>query len=212
MRVVSASEIDAVLGFPHLIEALRRAFGAGLVAPGRHHHPIEREGETATLLLMPAWTAAGDKPSYVATKLATVFTGNAGRGHPSVYATVILLDGGTGEPLAAMDGTRLTLWRTAATSALAASYLSRPDASRLLMVGAGALSPFLVRAHCAVREIDEVAIWNHNPARAEEVARRLNGGELAAACPAPERRRLASRWRAISRPRRGRPTSSPAPP
>ena len=168
MRVVSASEIDAALSFPALIVALRRAFAARLVAPERHHHAVARENETATLLLMPAWTGAGERPSYVATKLATVFPGNAARGCPSVYATTILLDGETGEPLAAMDGTRLTLWRTASASALAASHLAREDASRLLMVGAGALAPFLIRAHRAVRPIREVTIWNHNAARAQE--------------------------------------------
>jgi ornithine cyclodeaminase len=173
MRVISAAEIDAALSFPALIEALRRAFGEELVAPERHHHAVARKSETATLLLMPAWTSASGGPSYLATKLATVFPGNAARGRPSVYATTILLDGETGEPLAAMDGTRLTLWRTAATSALAASYTVREDASRLLMVGAGALAPFLIRAHCAVRPTREVLIWNHNAVRAKETAARL---------------------------------------
>jgi ornithine cyclodeaminase/alanine dehydrogenase-like protein (mu-crystallin family) len=181
VRVVSAAEIDAALAFPVLIEALRGAFAAGLVAPERHHHPVARVTETgtesATLLLMSAWTGAASKPSYLATKIATVFPGNAARGRPSVYATTLLLDGATGEPLAAMDGTRLTLWRTAATSALAACYLARPDASRLLMVGAGALAPFLIRAHCAIREIREVTIWNHNGARAEELVERMNAAE-----------------------------------
>jgi ornithine cyclodeaminase/alanine dehydrogenase-like protein (mu-crystallin family) len=174
MRVVSAEEIDAALSFPALIEALRRAFGAKLEAPERHHHEVARASETATLLLMPAWTGAGERPSYLATKLATVFPGNAARGRPSVYATTILLDGETGEPLAAMDGTRLTLWRTAAASALAASYAARADASRLLMVGAGALAPFLIRAHGAARPIREVTIWNHNAVRAEEAVERIS--------------------------------------
>jgi ornithine cyclodeaminase len=177
VRVVSASEIDAALGFPALTEALRKAFASKLVAPGRHHHGVERPGETATILLMPAWTDGATKPSYLATKIATVFTGNAARGRPSVYATTLLLDGETGEPLAAMDGTRLTLWRTAGASALAASYLARPDASRMLMVGAGALAPFLIRAHCATRPLREITIWNHNKARAEELASRLNEAE-----------------------------------
>ncbi|MBV9566587.1 MAG: ornithine cyclodeaminase family protein [Hyphomicrobiales bacterium] len=178
MRVISAKEIDAALNFPVLIEALRRAFGAKLEAPERHHHEVARANETATLLLMPAWTGVEQRPSYLATKLATVFPGNAKRGRPSVYATTILLDGETGEPLAAMDGTRLTLWRTAASSALAASYLARRDATRMLMVGAGALAPFLIRAHGAIRPVREVTIWNHSAARAKEMAdhiRRENG-------------------------------------
>ena len=181
MRVVSAEEIDAALSFPVLIEALRQAFSAKLEAPERHHHSVARENETATLLLMPAWTGLGERPSYLATKLATVFPGNAARGRPSVHATTILLHGETGEPLAAMDGTRLTLWRTAAASALAASYLAREDASRLLMVGAGALAPFLIRAHGAVRPIREVMIWNHNAARAKETLERI-GQEQSRTC------------------------------
>jgi alanine dehydrogenase len=173
VRVISAAEIDAVLTFERLVEALKEAFAAKLTAPPRHHHVIARGAETATLLLMPAWTGAG-KASYLATKLATVFPGNAERGHPSVYATTLLMDGTTGEPLAAIDGTHLTLWRTAAASALAASYLARQDAARLLMVGAGALAPFLTKAHATVRPIREIAIWNRDGARARKLAAELS--------------------------------------
>ena len=74
-----------------------------------------------------------------------------------------------------MDGARLTHWRTAAASALAARFLAPAGARRLLIVGAGALAPFLVRAHAAVRPIDEVAIWNHRPAGAETLAAALSG-------------------------------------
>jgi ornithine cyclodeaminase len=69
-----------------------------------------------------------------------------------------------------MDATRLTARRTAAASALASQFLSRRDASRLLMVGAGALAPQLVRAHASVRPIRKVAIWNRSPDRAQALA------------------------------------------
>jgi ornithine cyclodeaminase/alanine dehydrogenase-like protein (mu-crystallin family) len=82
----------------------------------------------------------------------------------------LLLDGVTGEPQALIDGPRLTQWRTACASALAASYLAREDASKLLVVGAGALSPFLARAHSAVRPIRQIKIWNRTQANAEKVA------------------------------------------
>jgi len=172
MRVVTAAEIDGALTFPSLIDALREAFRGGVVTPVRHHHEIEREGAHATLLLMPAWTAAD---GYVGVKVVSVFPDNGARGLPSVLGAYLLMDGATGEPRAALDGARLTLWRTAAASALAASYLAREDASRLAMVGAGALAPFLIRAHMSVRPIREVALWNHRPERAQALA-----GELAA--------------------------------
>ena len=81
----------------------------------------------------------------------------------------------TGAPLAAIDGQALTLWRTAAASALAASYLAREDARRLVMVGAGALAPYLIAAHASVRPIAEVLVWNHNSSRAKSLAGELQG-------------------------------------
>jgi ornithine cyclodeaminase/alanine dehydrogenase-like protein (mu-crystallin family) len=72
-----------------------------------------------------------------------------------------------------LDGTRLTQWRTAAASALAARYLARADASQLLIVGAGALAPYLLRAHASQRPIASVEIWNHRPEGARKLAERL---------------------------------------
>ena len=67
----------------------------------------------------------------------------------------LLLAGDSGEPLAVMDGQALTLWRTAAASALAASYLARAGARRMVMIGAGALAERLIQSHAAVRPIDD---------------------------------------------------------
>jgi ornithine cyclodeaminase/alanine dehydrogenase-like protein (mu-crystallin family) len=175
MRWVTAAEIDEALDFPGLIEALQRAFRGGFVAPPRHHHAIEREGHAdATHLLMPAWTSHDDI-AYLGTKIVNVFPDNGRLGLPAVSGVYLLQSGATGEPLAAMDGARLTLWRTAAASALAARFLAREDARRLLLVGAGALAPFLARAHASVRAIDEIAVWNHRKAGAEKLAAALAG-------------------------------------
>ena len=80
------------------------------------------------------------------------------------------MSGDTGEPLAVMDGATLTAWRTACASALAARYLAREDASHLVMVGAGALAPHLVRAHAAVRPIKRVTLWNRTRSHAVSTA------------------------------------------
>jgi ornithine cyclodeaminase len=84
------------------------------------------------------------------------------------------MSGETGAPRALIDGRALTAWRTAAASALAARYLARPDASHLVMIGAGALAPHLVRAHCAVRPIKRVTVWNRTHGRAVSLAFSLN--------------------------------------
>ncbi len=168
MRFFGAAEIDTVLDYPALMEALVAAFRAGVAAPVRHHHTIERAGETATLLLMPAWQEGGE--GFIGVKVASVFPHNAARGKPSVMGTYLLLAGDSGEPLAGFDGMTLTLWRTAAASALAARSLARPDASHMAMIGAGALAPRLIAAHAAVRPITHVTIWNRTPDAAERLA------------------------------------------
>ena len=173
MRLVSAAEIARALTYPDLVEALRAAFRGAITAPVRHHHAIARQGADAILLLMPAWhdAAAG---GFVGVKIVTVFPDNATRARPSVMGTYLLMAGDSGEPLAAFDGQALTLWRTAAASALAASYLARRAAHRMVMVGAGALAPYLIAAHAALLPIAQVAIWNRDPARAEVLAARLS--------------------------------------
>jgi ornithine cyclodeaminase len=163
MRVVSAEDVNRLLDFPALIQAIRDVLRAEVIAPPRHHHRI---GD-ATLLLMPAWQRGG---GFIGVKLVSVFPHNAKRALPTVMGTYLLMAGGSGEPLASIDGVSLTLWRTAATSALAADVLARPDASHLVMIGAGALAPYLIRAHASVRKLRRVTIWNRTAERAEQLA------------------------------------------
>ena len=180
MRFLDGAAVDAALSYPTLVDTLEAAFIKGAVAPLRHHHAIALSGRPeATLLLMPAWEirAAGseDAGRYMGVKTVTVFPDNDKRGKPAVFGTYVLLSGETGEALAIMDATRLTAWRTAAASAVASRRLSRPDSARMLMVGAGALAPFLVRAHASVRPIREVMIWNRSRARGEALVATLSG-------------------------------------
>ncbi|WP_019172801.1 ornithine cyclodeaminase family protein [Pseudaminobacter salicylatoxidans] len=178
MQMISAAEVDHALSFPGLVETLRKAFHDGAIQPVRHHHAVEHAtGADSTLLLMPAWTdfnAEGVSGNgHIGVKIVTVSPDNNAIGKPAVMGLYLLLDGTTGEPQALIDGQRLTQWRTACASALAATYLAREDASRLLIVGAGAVAQFLARAHAAVRPIRQVSIWNRTPANAQKVANEL---------------------------------------
>ena len=176
MRHFAAAEVDAALDFPSLIDALAEAFRGGFHAPERHSHTIERPGEaTATALLMPAWTTFGSGEDFLGAKIVNVFPGNGARGLPAVQGVYVLQSGVTGAPIAVLDGARLTLWRTAAASALAARHLARADAKRLLIVGAGQLAPYLARAHASVRPIEAIAVWNRRPEGAHRLAAALGG-------------------------------------
>lgn len=167
MQIFDAEQVRRALDWPPLIEALRTAFRNGAEVPLRHHHTLAVPGEPdATLLLMPAWTAGG----FLGIKIAGVFPGNAGRGQPAVQAQYLLMRADTGEALALLDGNELTARRTAAASALAAGYLARRDAERLLIVATGRLAVPLACAHASVRDYTQVAVWGREPARAAGVA------------------------------------------
>jgi ornithine cyclodeaminase len=92
-----------------------------------------------------------------------------------VHASYSLFSAVDGTPIATLDGTELTRRRTAAASALAARYLARPDASRLLMVGTGALAPHIIDTYTAARAISTVRVWGRNPERARTLARTFAG-------------------------------------
>jgi ornithine cyclodeaminase/alanine dehydrogenase-like protein (mu-crystallin family) len=173
LRLIDADAVHGALDFPSLVEALREAFRVGATAPVRASHPVTPAGDR--LLLMPAWDGTG-----LGVKLVTVFPHNRARGLPSVSALYVLLDNTTGHPLALVDGEALTLRRTGAASALASTFLSRADSRRLLVVGTGALAPYLAHAHCAVRSIEDVAVWGRSPASAERTAASLKAHGLPA--------------------------------
>ncbi len=169
---VSGERVRGALPFAALIDALRKAFAADAHVPRRHAHDLSGQG---TLLLMPAWQTSGS----LGVKLVSVMPGNRERGLPTVHALYILMDAQTGVPLALIDGEQLTLRRTAAVSALASQWLSRPDSRTLLVVGSGRLAPEMAVAHCAIRNITRVLVWGRNLEKTNGAIQRM----LAAGLP-----------------------------
>ena len=125
-------------------------------------------------------------------KTVIVKSDNAAKNLPTVQASYLLIRNDTGETVAIMDGTELTRRRTAAASALAADYLARPDASTLVLVGAGALGAHFVRAHAAVRPIKRVFIYNRSPEKAAALAAELKTDGLDASAVTDLRSAVAS--------------------
>ncbi len=168
MLILNQEETRRALQWPALIDAIESMFKSGCVMPVRHHHDVEVPGESAaTLLMMPAWVPG----SYMGVKILSVFPDNSLRSLPAIFGTYLLSSGKTGEMLAAIEGGELTARRTAATSALAAKYLARKDASSMLMVGTGRLSLNLMQAHATIRPLTSFHIWGRNSGAAEKAAK-----------------------------------------
>lgn len=164
----SKEDLEQLLDYKSLIEALRAGFQEKYTVPMRHHHNYDnpKENVESTLLLMPAWQAG----QYLGIKLVTVSPNNSKYNLPSIHGIYTLFDAHKGMPIAQMDAKTLTSRRTAAASALASDYLSRKDSKTLLIVGTGALAPCLIEAHSAIRPIEAIYVWGRNFAKAKKVA------------------------------------------
>ncbi|MXZ30183.1 MAG: ornithine cyclodeaminase family protein [Acidimicrobiia bacterium] len=178
MEILDAGAVRAATPWPKLMEAIADALGdPGAVAPERHVHPVAHpDGAQGSLLLMPAWRS-GD---VIGVKAVTYFPANATGGASSISAGYLLFDGRSGRLRASLDGDELTVRRTAAVSALAARYLARPDAARLLVVGTGRLASAVAEAHAHERRVTSLEVWGRNARRAAAVAETLAAGGLPA--------------------------------
>jgi ornithine cyclodeaminase len=171
MHIVDAAATARALPFGALIAALRARFAAGCTVPPRHVHEIAApQGEPMTSLLMPAWAFAANGGGRYGVKVINVAPANRARGLPGLHGSYLLHDAATGVPLALLDGDELTARRTAAASALAASWLARADAAHLLVVGAGRVAALLAPAYREVRSLQRVRVWARNPAAAQRLA------------------------------------------
>lgn len=103
----------------------------------------------------------------------TVSPNNSKYNLPSIQGTYIYFDAHKGSLKAILAAKSLTAKRTAATSALASSFLSKKNADSLLMIGTGALSINLIKAHASVRSLKSVYIWGRNYSKAQQICEEL---------------------------------------
>lgn len=140
--VLGPSDLQRALPVSGVIDRVRGAFEAhaagGLLLPPRQSLEV-----TGGVVLTMACAGLGGR---LGIKTVSVFRDNPARGLPRVLATYALHDAATGALLALMDGAYLTAARTAGTSALAASYLARPESRRVGVFGTGVQARFHLEA------------------------------------------------------------------
>ena len=165
MLILNANEIRALAPMAELIDCLEDAFRIGYLVPARQVTEMGGGAGNRLFISMPAFDPKGS----AAVKLATYFPDNPTRELPTIQAIVIVFSD-MGSPVAILDGTMVTRIRTGAVSALASKYLSRADSSHLVIIGTGALAPFMAQGHCAVRHIGRISVWGRSHERAAETA------------------------------------------
>lgn len=155
--------------------ALTDALSAGHSLPRAEIGDTFLYREPDTLLSRAAWIDG----MGMAVKSATVFPRNAAQGKPNINGGVSLYSDTDGTLEAIIDFHLVTKWKTAGDSLLAARRLARPDASQILLVGAGTVARSLHSAYSAVFPNARFTVWSRTRASAEQLAGQLSNVSVA---------------------------------
>ncbi|KAJ4705941.1 delta(1)-pyrroline-2-carboxylate reductase-like [Melia azedarach] len=180
---ISAESLHSILSHHSLIQHFHSSLSKvspTIQTPIRQSYAVSA---SSSLLLMPSWSSSPSLP-YIGVKLVTSFPQNSGINLPGIHGSYVLFSSSTGQTLASMDGTVLTLYRTSCVSGLASKILARNDSKVLVMIGAGALAPHLIKAHLAARpSLKRVIIWNRSMRKASDLAMYLkHSGDHSGVC------------------------------
>jgi len=164
MKVITADEVHSALSYPALVDALGEAYAGEFKMPPRQVFLLDDdEANHDAFAVLPSWGS-----EFIGVKAFTYFP-TAQPPYKSLYSQILLFDRAHGEPLALVDGTTVTFWRTAGISGLATRLLSREDSETLLVLGTGNLSSYIIRANASVRPLKRVMVWGRSREKAEAV-------------------------------------------
>jgi alanine dehydrogenase len=166
--LLNKNAVRDLLKMSEVIPAIEQAFrdwaeGRGKM-PAKSYLLLDRGDFRA----MPA-----SLPGAVGMKWVNVHPENPGHGLPTVMAVIIYNDPGTGYPLAIIDGTDITAYRTGATAAIAAKYLARKDARTLGVIGTGRQAYTQILAHAEFFDLKQIKAYDIYPAAVDRLIKSL---------------------------------------
>ena len=159
---ITAAEVEGALRWRAVADAL---FDGHQARRAQVSDLLLEEGGKALLSRAAWWPGQG-----IAVKSVTVLPDNPAAGRPTVHGAVVLFDAETGAVRVVIDSALVTKWKTAGDSLLGARLLARPDAQRMVILGAGAVAASLIEAYRSHWPDLQITIWNRTPAKAEALA------------------------------------------
>ena len=165
MRSIEAAEVRLWLRPLDAMAAIESALTEHQAGRAGSAERIIDRSFGAALALMP-----GHYLGTMGLKVISLAERNPRHGMPSLQGLVVLFDQGDGRLLGTVDAESLTAVRTAALAGFATNALAPPNASSMLLVGAGAQGFGQVEAVVAVRPIRQLRIWNRTADKAHELA------------------------------------------
>lgn len=126
-----------------------------------------------TLLSRAAWVPG----LGVGVKSVTVYPENPKDANlPTIHGSMVIFSDVDGTVRGTLPSDAVTNLKTAGDSVLGSLILARPDASRLLILGAGKVAEHLVQAYAELMpHLKHVQLWNRTRAKAQALAGKLRG-------------------------------------
>lgn len=178
MLIISRSLATELLTLPDVLRAVETAH-AELASGAAVQAARQNLDLPDTDLLLVPMLAASTTYQTAGLKLLVDAPSNPGRGAPRQQSTILLIDPATGRCEAVIDGAAVTLFRTAAASAIATKHLANPDAETLGLIGAGNQARAHVAAIRLVRPIRRVLVWSRSLATAQRLVSQIEADGLA---------------------------------
>ena len=154
--VLTHSHMKDLLSMPEVIPAVEQAFAHYARGEAQMPAKVYVSVEKGDFRAMPAAV-----PGAACVKWVNVHPGNPAVGLPTVMAIIIYSDAATGYPLAVMDGTEVTAFRTGAVAAVASKYLARKRPATLGLVGAGRQARTQLQAHLELFGFESIRVYDH---------------------------------------------------
>ena len=167
MKYFDMKAIQTALPYPLIVEALAQGLQQFAQTPARSFFSPNQDA--SCVMIMPAWRPH----QMMGVKLVSVWPENNAKGESAVSAVYVVISCLDGRPLAVLDGTELTLRRTAAAAALAAKRLARENSETLAVLGTGSLSVPLVQAHTDTMRLKNVLVWGRQFHKTQRVVKQL---------------------------------------
>jgi alanine dehydrogenase len=166
---LSRDEVTALFDLDDYMEAVEGAFRS--YAEGLTLTPalLHVDGLGGEFHVKAGGLTVGGR-TYFGLKANGGFFGNPARDLPAIQGVIYLADASTGQPLAILDSIHITAQRTAATTAVAAKYLARPESHTALICGAGRQGRVQLAALMSVLRLDRIFVWSRDGARADRYA------------------------------------------
>ena len=172
---LSRRDVRGLLNMADVIEAVEQAFRHRALGNARMPAKAYLVLDQGDFRAMPAAL-----PGSVGMKWANVHPQNPPLGLPTVMAILIYNDPATGYPLAVMDATDITAYRTGAAAAIASRYLARKDSHTLGIIGAGRQAYTQLVAHAELFDLSLIRVFDRLDAAVEELISSFPGYPLKA--------------------------------